>query len=153
MNPFTESTVARPLASIEPRAIGLHSNRGAPATPSAPRGNTAGLLARVGVAAGLVLTASMVQAIDINLATQEQLRSVRGIGPKTAQIIIDERSRGGRFESFEDLSDRVKGIGPKKAAALQAAGVTLGGVGARSADVHESSKPPQGPRRTQAGAG
>ncbi|NYT77809.1 DUF655 domain-containing protein [Alcaligenaceae bacterium] len=65
-------------------------------------------------------------AVDVNVATQSQLVSVRGIGPRTAQIIIDERRRAGPFESFEDLSDRVKGIGPSKANRLQDAGLTVG---------------------------
>lgn len=68
----------------------------------------------------------LAEAMDVNVATLEQLRTVRGIGPKTAQIIIEERTRGGKYESFEDLSDRVKGIGAKKAAALKASGLTLG---------------------------
>jgi competence protein ComEA len=71
-------------------------------------------------------------AVNVNAATQEQLQTVRGIGPKTAQSIIDERLRGGAYESFEDLSDRVKGIGPKTAQSLQSAGLTVGaGTGAR----------------------
>jgi competence protein ComEA len=65
-------------------------------------------------------------ALDLNTATEAQLKGVRGIGPKTAQIILEERERGGRYESFSDLSDRVKGIGPKKASALQAAGLAIG---------------------------
>lgn len=84
-------------------------------------------------AAGLLATfflPGLAFALDINAATQEQLRGVRGIGPKTAQIIIEERSRGGRYESLEDLSDRVKGIGSKKAASLQAAGLSVGTGGA-----------------------
>jgi len=80
----------------------------------------------LGLLAGLALP-GVACAIDVNTATQEQLRGVRGIGPKTAQVIIDERARGGRYESLEDLSDRVKGIGPKKAAALESAGLTAGG--------------------------
>jgi competence protein ComEA len=71
----------------------------------------------------------MAVAIDVNAATSEQLRDVRGIGPKTAQVIVEERSRGGPYESFSDLSDRVKGIGPKKAAALQASGLRVGSTG------------------------
>lgn len=66
-----------------------------------------------------------VQAVDLNRATAQELQTVRGIGPKTARTIINERTRGGDYESFTDLSDRVKGIGPKKASALQAAGLTL----------------------------
>jgi len=80
-------------------------------------------------------------AIDVNTATQEQLRGVRGIGPKTAQIIIEERSRGGRYESLEDLSDRVKGIGPKKAAALQAAGLTAAGPQPAAGQRSSSASP------------
>jgi len=66
-------------------------------------------------------------AVDVNTATQDQLLTVRGIGPKTAQTIIAERERGGRYQSLEDLSDRVKGIGPKRAAAMRAAGLTVEG--------------------------
>src|SRR5690606_7842324 len=77
------------------------------------------------VLAGVALP-SLAAAVDVNLATADQLRSVRGIGPKTAEVIVEERTRGGRYESFEDLSDRVKGIGPKKAASLKASGLKLG---------------------------
>jgi len=72
-------------------------------------------------------------AVDVNTATQEQLLTVRGIGPKTAQTIIEERSRGGHYQSLEDLSERVKGIGPKRAAAMQAAGLTVEGGAATAA--------------------
>jgi len=85
-------------------------------------------------------------AVDVNAATLEQLRSVRGIGPKTAQTIIDERTRGGKFESFDDLSERVKGIGAKKAAALQASGLTLGGA-SRGADQATVAKARPAPAR------
>jgi competence protein ComEA len=70
-------------------------------------------------------------AVDLNSASLEQLRGIRGIGPKTAQIILDERTRGGRYLSFADLSDRVRGIGPRRAQALQSAGLTIDGGGTR----------------------
>jgi len=78
--------------------------------------------------ASLLVAAPSAFAVDVNTATQEQLLTVRGIGPKTAQIIIEERTRGGHFQSIDDLSERVKGIGPKKAAAMQAAGLTVEGA-------------------------
>jgi len=94
-------------------------------------------------------------AVDVNTATQEQLLTVRGIGPKTAQTIIEERSRSGNYQSLEDLSERVKGIGPKRAAAMQAAGLTVEG-GAGSAAVappaQDAGKPqetPQAARRAR----
>ena len=77
------------------------------------------------LAAVLALSWPAAWAVNVNSATAEQLETVNGIGPKTAQVIIDERSRGGSFESFEDLTERVKGIGPKKAQSLQAAGLTV----------------------------
>src|SRR3546814_11373794 len=63
---------------------------------------------------------------SVKAARPEQLREIRGIGPKMAQVIIEERARGGRYESLDDLADRVKGMGPKKAAAMQASGLTVG---------------------------
>ena len=68
------------------------------------------------------------QALDLNAATAEQLQDLRGVGPRTAQIIVQERNRAGRFESLEDLSDRVRGIGPKRIQALQAAGLRVSGA-------------------------
>jgi len=70
--------------------------------------------------------AAPVWAVDVNRATPEQLQTISGIGPKTAQAIVEERTRGGEFASFADLSDRVKGIGAKRAQDLQAAGLEIG---------------------------
>lgn len=121
MNPFTESTVARPWAE---KACAKFAGPVLAARTARRRHSLAGLA--LGVLAGTVSMHGLAFAIDVNAATQEQLRELRGIGPKTAQVIIEERARGGRYESLDDLSDRVKGIGPKKAAALQASGLTVG---------------------------
>jgi len=64
-------------------------------------------------------------ALDVNTASSEQLQTLRGIGDKTAHIIVQERERGGHFVSLQDLSDRVRGIGPKRLESLQAAGLTV----------------------------
>lgn len=81
----------------------------------------------IGAAVGMLIGAPQtVAALDVNAATLEQLVAVRGIGPRTAQIIIDERRRAGPFESLEDLSDRIRGIGARKAAALRASGLRVG---------------------------
>lgn len=50
--------------------------------------------------------------LDINSATKEQLDSVSGIGPVTAEKIIDYRTKNGKFQSLEDLK-KVGGIGDK----------------------------------------
>ncbi len=86
-------------------------------------GRRLGILA---VAVGLALAAAPAAALDVNRATADQLQTLRGVGPKTAAIIVKERQRGGNFLSLEDLSDRVRGIGAKKARALQEAGLSVG---------------------------
>ncbi|NLA51765.1 MAG: DUF655 domain-containing protein [Alcaligenaceae bacterium] len=66
------------------------------------------------------------QAVNINTATSTELQSIKGIGEKTAQRIIDERARGGDFESAEDLSIRIKGLGKKRTEKLIEAGLDIG---------------------------
>jgi competence protein ComEA len=51
--------------------------------------------------------------IDLNTATAEQLDGLPGIGPSTAQAIVDYRQEHGRFRSVDDLLE-VRGIGPSK---------------------------------------
>jgi len=50
--------------------------------------------------------------IDINSASQEELESLPGIGPKKAQAIIGYRKRYGPFKTKSDII-KVKGIGEK----------------------------------------
>jgi competence protein ComEA len=52
------------------------------------------------------------QPINLNTATSKQLQTVPGIGPVTAQRIIDYRRTHGRFSTVDDLI-AVKGIGQK----------------------------------------
>lgn len=49
--------------------------------------------------------------VYINTATLEELDALPGIGPSTAQAILDYRAENGPFTSLEDL-DQVSGIGP-----------------------------------------
>ena len=51
--------------------------------------------------------------VNINTATLNELDSLPGIGPSTAQKIIDYREKNGNFEKIEDLQN-VKGIGNAK---------------------------------------
>ena len=51
--------------------------------------------------------------IHLNTATLEQLEEIPGVGPVTAQRIIDFREQNGPFRSVDEL-DAVAGIGPKR---------------------------------------
>lgn len=56
--------------------------------------------------------------ININTADSEQLQELDGIGPATAEKIIDYREENGRFASVEDIK-KVSGIGEKTYEALK----------------------------------
>lgn len=56
--------------------------------------------------------------LDLNTATAAELEALPGIGPATAQAIVEHRRRHGRFRSVEELL-AVRGIGPAKLAQLR----------------------------------
>ena len=57
--------------------------------------------------------------VDINSATLADLDALPGVGPSTAQAIIDYRVANGPYASVDDLLN-VRGIGPSKLAAMRA---------------------------------
>lgn len=65
-------------------------------------------------------------AVDVNKATDAQLDAVKGIGPATSKSILEERKKGD-FKSWQDLIQRVKGVGDKKAESLSKEGLTVNG--------------------------
>ena len=58
-----------------------------------------------------------VDPVDLNTATVAELDQLPGVGPVTAQKIIDWRTQHGHFDSPEELEE-VDGIGPKTYADL-----------------------------------
>jgi len=59
----------------------------------------------------IITAGSDTDLIDINTATSFELDTLPGIGPTTAQKIIDYRDENGPFLSIEDIIN-VSGIGP-----------------------------------------
>lgn len=59
----------------------------------------------------LALAGTALAVVNINTATKEELTTIKGIGDKRAQEIIDYRKKNGDFKSVDEL-EKVPGIGP-----------------------------------------
>ena len=56
--------------------------------------------------------------VHLNSATLEQLDALPGVGPVTAQKILDDRQKHGAFGSVDEL-DGISGIGPARLETLR----------------------------------
>lgn len=81
----------------------------------------------LGIAALIATMGFAFAQVDVNKADQAALDGVKGIGPVVSKTILDERKKGGDFKDWPDFEKRVKGIGPKNAVKLSAAGLTVNG--------------------------
>lgn len=98
----TALNMARELADGEQILVGVDPVEVAAAPGAAPAGGTPVPGAKV----------------NLNTATAEQLDTLPGVGPVTAQAILGWRETNGRFGSVDDLLD-VKGIGEATLAELR----------------------------------
>jgi competence protein ComEA len=93
-----------------------------------------------GVTLALASMSWVYAAVDVNAADQSQLESVKGLGPAKAKAILEERSKNGPFKDAGDLGKRVKGLGEKSVAKLQAEGLSVGAsVAGKSVEKSSSS--------------
>lgn len=63
--------------------------------------------------AGSITLKASEKLININMGNLEELEKLPGVGPKTAQAIINYRDKNGAYKRTEDLL-LVRGIGPAK---------------------------------------
>ena len=63
-------------------------------------------------------------AVNINTASLDQIEALPGIGPRSAQRIVEYRTKNGGFKKVEDLM-KIQGIGERSFLRLRAL-VTVG---------------------------
>lgn len=78
------------------------------------------------VLASLTISAAMA-AVDINTASENDLDSIKGIGPSTAAKMMAARKQA-PFKDWNDVIQRLAGLGEKRAAKLSSEGLTVNGV-------------------------
>ncbi|WP_447646484.1 helix-hairpin-helix domain-containing protein [Nocardioides zeae] len=105
---LTGVNLARVLVDGEQVLVGLDPSEGAPGAPGAPGAAVPGAGGGAPSAGGLV---------DLNTADLAALDLLPGVGPVTAQAIIDWREQNGGFSHVDELLE-VKGIGEATLAEL-----------------------------------
>lgn len=79
-------------------------------------------------------------AVDANKANQAELETVKGIGPGLSGKILDAR-KSGAFKDWNDLVERVGGVGPGNAARFSQAGLTVNSVAYSAAPAADKPAP------------
>ena len=100
-------------------------------------------IARLLVSAGIALTALSAHAgVEINRASLAELETVKGIGPSLSTRILQARDHA-VFANWDDLRQRVRGIGTAKAARLSSEGLTVSGAAYAATDSDLASAQPK----------
>ena len=94
----------------------------------------------------VLCTALCFAAVDVNKAAQADLETIKGIGPGLSGKILAERKKS-QFKDWNDLIERVGGVGAGNAAKFSSAGLTVNGaafLGPVTAKAAEAAKKPKG---------
>lgn len=92
-------------------------------------------------------------AVDANTADKAALDGIKSIGAKTADAIIAERTKNGKFKDWTDFIHRVKGVGPKNAEKMSTGGLTVNGTAfANAPAANEVKKMPKAAKESQPAA-
>ena len=78
------------------------------AQSAAPKPQGGGRATRPTVTATVVST----EVVNLNSASAAQIASLPGIGPKTADLVVEYRTKNGPFKKIEEVMN-VRGIGEK----------------------------------------
>ncbi len=98
--------MTRSLLSLVAALVALSSPLFAQGTAPKPQGG--GRATRPAVTATVVST----EVVNLNSATSAQIASLPGIGPKTADLVVEYRTKNGPFKKIEEVMN-VRGIGEK----------------------------------------
>ena len=79
------------------------------------------------LALGALVAVTAFAAVDINKASQAELEAVKGIGPSMAAKILSERQKA-PFKDWNDVIERVKGVGGHGATRFSSGGLTVDGA-------------------------
>ncbi len=88
----------------------------------------------------MLLTGIAWAQVDLNKAQEIELDGLNGLGPTMTRAIMNERQKA-PFRDWTDVMQRVKGIGPKKAASLSEQGVRVQGQSYGQAPASHMKKP------------
>ena len=89
--------------------------------------------------AATLSAATCFAAVDINKAGAAELDGIKGIGPAMSTKILDERKKG-NFKDWNDLVERVKGVGEGNAAKFSGAGLTVNGAAFKASPAAPAPK-------------
>ena len=99
------------------------------------------MIKKMAAAIATVLLAGVAWAqVDLNNASEIELDGLTGVGPTLTREVMTERVKA-PFRDWPDVMQRVKGIGPKKAANLSEQGVRVQGQGYGQAPPASPQKP------------
>lgn len=87
----------------------------------------------------MLYAAAAMAAVDVNKANAAELDAVKGIGPGTSKMILDERKKG-EFKDWADFIKRVKGVGEVRAGKLSGEGLTVNGEAYKKAEAKKDAK-------------
>jgi competence protein ComEA len=97
------------------------------------------MLKKILAALLMFCAAAAMAAVDVNKANETELDAIKGVGPITTKAILTERKKGD-FKNWQDLIERVNGIGEARAARLSSEGLTVNGQGYKASTAKKEAK-------------